>query len=233
MDEGQTMITHALTQRHDSSEDGSGRGVPLTLAIRGRGDSSDLEFRQDGTANAILTPSGGRGGIGVEAVAIQERAVSENPDAGPDGAGVRDDDTAYTLEARVVPQAVAFHNRQDPDVSGDVTHPLGSMDNGMAVAISESGDGEVRETPFHPTLTAGGGKPGQGYPAVREGMAVRRLTPRECEALQGFPRGYTLIPWRGKPAEDCPDGPRYKALGNSMAVPVMRWIGERIKLMED
>ncbi len=54
------------------------------------------------------------------------------------------------------------------------------------------------------------------------------MTPTEAERLQGFPDGHTLIPWRGKPAEDCPDGPRYKALGNSMAVPVMRWIGARI-----
>jgi DNA (cytosine-5)-methyltransferase 1 len=54
---------------------------------------------------------------------------------------------------------------------------------------------------------------------------VRRLTPRECERLQGFPDDYTLIPFRGKPAAD---GPRYKALGNSMAVPVIRWLGERI-----
>jgi DNA (cytosine-5)-methyltransferase 1 len=58
--------------------------------------------------------------------------------------------------------------------------------------------------------------------------AVRRLTPTECERLQGFPDTFTRIPWRKKPAEDCPDGPRYKAMGNSMAVPVMRWIGERI-----
>jgi DNA (cytosine-5)-methyltransferase 1 len=61
------------------------------------------------------------------------------------------------------------------------------------------------------------------------GMAVRRLTPTECERLQGFPDGYTNIPWRK--AIDSPDGPRYKALGNSMAVPVMRWIGERIQLV--
>jgi len=60
------------------------------------------------------------------------------------------------------------------------------------------------------------------------GSTVRRLTPRECERLQGFPDDWTKIPWRGKPAEECPDGPRYKACGNSMAVPVMRWIGERI-----
>ncbi|KNZ90056.1 hypothetical protein AKG16_01105 [Morganella morganii] len=57
---------------------------------------------------------------------------------------------------------------------------------------------------------------------------VRRLTPVECERLQGFPDNHTLISWRGKDAADCPDGPRYRAIGNSMAVPVMRWIGERI-----
>ncbi|SAA16594.1 BsuMI modification methylase subunit ydiP [Enterobacter hormaechei] len=60
------------------------------------------------------------------------------------------------------------------------------------------------------------------------GMQVRRLTPIECERLQGFPDDHTLIGWRGKDAAECPDGPRYKAIGNSMAVPVMRWIGERI-----
>ena len=60
-------------------------------------------------------------------------------------------------------------------------------------------------------------------------MQVRKLTPRECERLQGFPDDWTLIPWKGKDADQCPDGPRYKALGNSMAVPVMRWIGERIE----
>ena len=58
---------------------------------------------------------------------------------------------------------------------------------------------------------------------------MRRLTPRECERLQGFPDDYTAVPYRGKPAAD---GPRYKALGNSMAVPVMRWIGERIEAVE-
>ncbi len=65
-------------------------------------------------------------------------------------------------------------------------------------------------------------------PAVMHGVAVRRLTPIECERLQGFPDNHTLIGWRGKDANECPDGPRYKAIGNSMAVPVMRWIGERI-----
>lgn len=66
-------------------------------------------------------------------------------------------------------------------------------------------------------------------PMVQKSLQVRRLTPRECERLQGFPDDYTLIPYRGKPAAD---GPRYKALGNSMAVPVMTWIGRRIQMVE-
>lgn len=68
--------------------------------------------------------------------------------------------------------------------------------------------------------------------AMQTAMQVRRLTPTECERLQGFPDGYTLIPWRKKPADQCPDGPRYKALGNSWAVPNVRWIGERIALVD-
>ena len=63
--------------------------------------------------------------------------------------------------------------------------------------------------------------------------AVRRLTATECERLQGFPDNYTKIAWRGKISDYCPDGPRYKAMGNSMAVPVMRWIGERINAVEN
>jgi DNA (cytosine-5)-methyltransferase 1 len=70
-------------------------------------------------------------------------------------------------------------------------------------------------------------------PQVMSGMSVRRLTPIECERLQGFPDNYTRIPWGGAPAEECPDGHRYRALGNSMAVPVMRWIGERIQLVDE
>jgi DNA (cytosine-5)-methyltransferase 1 len=67
---------------------------------------------------------------------------------------------------------------------------------------------------------------------MAQAMTVRRLTVRECERLQGFPDDYTLIPWRKKGADDCPDGPRYKALGNSMAVNCMEWIGERIAALE-
>ncbi len=68
---------------------------------------------------------------------------------------------------------------------------------------------------------------------VRSQMAVRRLTPVECERLQGFPDGWTQIPWKKKPVSECPDGPRYKALGNSMACNVMRWIGRRIERVDE
>ena len=77
-----------------------------------------------------------------------------------------------------------------------------------------------------PTIEGGGG--GNNKPAIQQGMAVRRLTPIEVERLQGFPDDWTRVPFRKKPAEVCPDGPRYRACGNSMAVPVVRWIGERI-----
>ena len=78
--------------------------------------------------------------------------------------------------------------------------------------------------PCHPL--AAGAHP----PAIAQTMAVRRLTPVECERLQGFPDGYTDIKLKNKPT---PDGPRYKALGNSMAVPVMAWIGKRIQEVEN
>ena len=97
----------------------------------------------------------------------------------------------------------------------------------MAVALQTDATPKTSEelafTLMLPSAS-GGGQP----QAVAKAMTVRRLTPRECERLQGFPDDWTMIPWRKKPAEDCPDGPRYKALGNSMAVNVMAWIGERI-----
>ncbi len=75
-----------------------------------------------------------------------------------------------------------------------------------------------------------GGDGGRHEGVMLSTMAVRRLTPVECERLQGLPDGWTMIPWRKKTARECPDGPRYKALGNSWAVPNVRWIGHRIQL---
>ena len=86
-----------------------------------------------------------------------------------------------------------------------------------------------------PQINAKAGTGGCNLPLVREcfpATAVRRLTPRECERLMGFPDNHTRIPWRGKPEDQCPDGPRYKACGNSMCVNVMRWIGMRIENLE-
>lgn len=82
------------------------------------------------------------------------------------------------------------------------------------------------------SIHAKAGTGGGNLPITQQAMAVRRLTPVECERLQGFPDNWSRIPWKGKPEEQCPDGPRYKACGNSMAVPVMRWIGERIQQVE-
>jgi DNA (cytosine-5)-methyltransferase 1 len=94
------------------------------------------------------------------------------------------------------------------------------------VAFQESQSG-FRATDAHPTLDSHNGS--RRHHGALVGMQVRRLTPRECERLQGFPDDYSLVTYRGKPAAD---GPRYKALGNSMAVPVMRWIGQRIAMVD-
>lgn len=77
-------------------------------------------------------------------------------------------------------------------------------------------------------LTMRANQGGEGY-GVAYAHTIRKLTPKECERLQGFPDDWTKIPYRNKPTEDCPDSPRYKAIGNSMAVPVMEWIGLRLK----
>lgn len=95
---------------------------------------------------------------------------------------------------------------------------------GQAFQCSQSG-ARVGDTAATLRGSTGGGIHDHGALVA---MQVRRLTPEECEKLQGFPPGYTMIPWRKKPAEMCPDGVRYKALGNSWAVPVVTWIGRRI-----
>jgi len=118
-------------------------------------------------------------------------------------------------------------------IGGDVAHTLraegfdasedGTGRGQPIVAFAQNSRDEVREMPYAGALSAQSGMKQTSY--VRHAMAVRRITPTECERLQGFTDGWTLVPIRGKPAAD---GPRYKALGNSMAVPCMRWIGARI-----
>ena len=90
-------------------------------------------------------------------------------------------------------------------------------------------DARYTEKTTFPTVTSRYGTGGNNVPlTIEKKSCVRKLTPVECERLQGFPDNYTRIPYRGKPDSECPDGPRYKAIGNSWAVPVVMWIGKRI-----
>jgi DNA (cytosine-5)-methyltransferase 1 len=140
-------------------------------------------------------------------VSIQGNLIGREA-GGPNGVGASDDGVMYTLTKA--------------DVHGvAVAQPMAFAQNTRDEVRYINGDGAITGA-----LAAESGMKQTNY--VHQAMAVRRLTPVECERLQGFPDNYTNIPWRK--AIDSPDGPRYKALGNSMAVPVMRWIGERIKL---
>jgi len=136
-------------------------------------------------------------------------------------------DSAFTFNTT---QLTSPQNGQDlgPDKP---CHSLAAKDHPPAVAFDMRGreGGAMPEGP-HDTanIRAASGGSSRSY-AASQAWGVRRLTPRECERLQGFPDGWTAIPWGKKVAEECPDGPRYKALGNSMAVNVMCWIGERIE----
>jgi DNA (cytosine-5)-methyltransferase 1 len=110
-----------------------------------------------------------------------------------------------------------------------------AYDAGTETLVPTKATGETTLSDVTMSLTASYGAGGADLatkPMICT-SAVRRLTPRECERLQGFPDDYTQISWRGKEPEDCPNGHRYKAMGNSMAVPVMRWIGERIQMVEE
>lgn len=142
-----------------------------------------------------------------------------------------------TTTVVVEPVAVAFScvdsgNDAGVEVSRTLRAMGGNRPNGggqVAVAFTASAQANsyAWERDVYPTLSAQIPNDSSNIQqGIRHGMAVRRLTPRECERLQGFPDDYTLIPVRNKPAAD---GPRYKALGNSMAVPVMHWIGKRIQ----
>jgi DNA (cytosine-5)-methyltransferase 1 len=141
---------------------------------------------------------------GSAVVAIQGNLIGRDF-GGPQGVGASDDGVMYTLTKA--------------DVHG-VAQPIACFKGGQG-----SGAGGIGYSEFvAPTLPASDG--GNRTPTLLKEMTVRRLTPVECERLQGFPDNYTNI------KDNCPDGPRYKALGNSMAVPVMRWIGERIQAVE-
>lgn len=150
------------------------------------------------------------------------------------------DGTASALKARDYKDATdlitfgfqSTANGSEAGSPGKNISPTLRASDPMAVAFAENQQADVYEMNVTHSLSTGGGKPGQGYPALRQGYGVRRLTPVECERLQGFPDEYTRVAWKGRGSEACPDSVRYKALGNSMAVPVMHWIGARIADVE-
>lgn len=210
-------VCHTLRSEHDASEDGTGRGTPLVAQTI----TSDMY--RSGCATAGNNP----GVRNVLAFAFngdqseKTRSMGEPEECTPT---IRSDGPCH----------VAFCQNQRNEVR--------EMEVAGAIPAIRRGDAKNETLVKQVQWASGGGKiendtaqairsgAEHNYQFMRTGMAVRRLTPRECERLQGFPDDWTLIPYRGKPAAD---GPRYKALGNSMAVNVMRWIGERIKLAEE
>jgi DNA (cytosine-5)-methyltransferase 1 len=223
LDEGQTPIV---------TIGGGFDAVAIQGTVIGRSEHAGPQGSGADTSGAMFTLTK----TDVHAVAF---GVGEQPDLGHclrSGASKADKHESTTYVAQPVPydffQITAPVNRQNRK-PGDPCHTLARDNAAHATIIQPYIGGVDYENNAHgmdeatgPLLKGsptGGGRP---LPAIATAMQVRRLTPVECERLQGFPDGYTNIPWRNKP--ESPDGPRYKALGNSMAVPVMRWIGERI-----
>lgn len=183
-----------------------------------------LRYAHDDVSQT-LTARAGTGGNQVPLVQVQPIVFNPNAGINEQGGGF------------AVSEDVTNH----PDVSNTLTSHMGTGGNNVPpVKAFKWNQGERSRSlaigDVSPTLST------DHNPAVYEiagntedshmdGLTVRRLTPLECERLQGFPDGWTDIPWRGR--ERAPDGARYKALGNSMAVPVMRWIGERIRMVEE
>lgn len=221
-------VSHTLKgEGFDGSEDGTGRGVPV-VAFGGGNTSGNIDVATACTAHGV------RMDFDTETFAVH---------------GTQDPDTnrelAHTLGRNNGQEnaCIAFSYKDNgADATVDMAptlragnHHTSHANGGQPPAIAfqpgnlSRGAGSAPSDQIFPTLKAdhGRGRSDQD-PHVFLGTQVRRLTPIECERLQGFPDNHTLIGWRGKDAAECPDGPRYKAIGNSMAVPVMRWIGERI-----
>lgn len=168
----------------------------------------------------------------MQPVAIQGNLIGREA-GGPQGVGASQDGVMYTLtkmDVHGVAQPIAWDEELNASVDQAGTllrGGQGGRHDGVAVAFAQNQLGELRTGDVLNTLNTNSNPSGRNTPMVQTAMQVRRLTPMECERLQGFPDGYTNIPWRGKP--ESPDGPRYKALGNSWAVPCVQWIGRRIQ----
>lgn len=208
--DGFNMVAHSLRgEGFDASEDGTGRGTPLVIAAHAF-DARQSDVIQYGDKTGPLDTDGHSIAV-AQPVAIQGNLIGRD-EGGPQGVGASDEGIMYTLTKADV------HGVAQP-----VTYDLFNVTAPVNRQSRKSGD------PCHTLAKANAEHAAVVQP---QAMQVRRLTPTECERLQGFPDGYTAIPWRGKSADECPDGPRYKALGNSWAVPVVRWIGDRINAVQ-
>lgn len=197
----------------------------------------------------LLEPEGLRGDSAPSREAGEGTSPAIAPSIGASGRGfARPGETRGQDPVVAVPfdttQITSKGNYSRPKL-GDPCHPLAAGAHAPAVAYGGNNTRGPIDVATACNANGGSGRmdfesetfvaecvTGDVLPSIQQGVAVRRLTPTEYERLQGFPDGYTAIPWRGKPADRCPDGPRYKALGNSMAVPVVRWIGERIEAVQ-
>ena len=193
----------------------------VTHSLRGGG----FDASEDGTPLVPVQP------LPFDTTQIASATNRSRPEAG---------DPCHPLAAGAHAPAIAFDCKasgQNGFGIGEIASTLramghaGSHQNGgghQAVAVGVDGYNGALTGDVAATMGTRGSSETASGPTLLQSMQVRRLTPRECERLQGFPDDYTLIPWRKKYASECPDGLRYKALGNSWAVPVVRWIGERI-----
>jgi DNA (cytosine-5)-methyltransferase 1 len=180
----------------------SGMGVAYPLAMRGREDGAELEMGEADTYNALRAGNGG---------SSRQNLVAYNPYRTKTGPG----EWVEGWKPDGVVDAVTA-----------VTPPKGRpVVVQPAVAVSENQRGELRLTGYAQQLTTGGGKPGQGYPAVMQNLAVRRLTPRECERLMGWPDDHTRWTADGR---EIADSHRYRMCGNGVVAPVAKWIAEQI-----
>jgi DNA (cytosine-5)-methyltransferase 1 len=203
---------------------------------------SDSRVKEMGDVCQTVTSTWGTGGGNIPFVSMKAYTLQGGGATSQNSQGMGwNEDISFTLnKTDVHGVAIAFEpgiaqreggeNRFVEDLSPTLRSNMG--DNQVAAAYAVDVYNQVIDGDVTATLTEACGGTNTSGPKLMSNMAVRRLTPIECERLQGFPDNHTMIPWRKKPAEDCPDGPRYKAMGNSMAVPVMNWIGKRIQMVQ-
>jgi DNA (cytosine-5)-methyltransferase 1 len=222
--ETETLIAHSLSaDGFDASEEGTGRGVPMfPVAIITAHTQSNGSGFSDGVAHTL--ESGGAQAVAFNLRGREGGALPEISDAASLRAATGGSSNSYIAFSAKDHGADA--DKIAPTLRG-MGHDGSHVNGGGQVAVAWTQE-LTASTDIAGTFQRGG-QGGRADGVMTPQMAVRRLTPRECERLQGFPDDYTLIEYRGKPAAD---GPRYKALGNSMAVPVMRWIGERIAAVD-